>query len=211
LLGRLDEALLGFSHPAARRDFHWDLRRAATTIAELLEHIDAAADRALAERCLERFTSDVEPRLPELRVSVIHNDANDYNVLVSDESAPSRTVAGIIDFGDMVESCTVFDLAVGTAYAAFDKADPVTAGGHIIAGYHGSFPLRDVEVELLYDLIVARLCLSVSLSAYQRKQNPENDYLTVSEASAWETLRLLSAADPDAATTTFRNACKGQA
>jgi Ser/Thr protein kinase RdoA (MazF antagonist) len=210
-LGRLDEAFLGFSHPAARRDFHWDLRRTAATIAGFLEHIGPAADRALVERFLERFASDVQPRFPELRVSVIHNDANDHNVVVSDDGTSSHTVVGIIDFGDMVESCTVFDLAVGAAYAALDKPDPVAAGGHIIAGYHASFPLEDAEVELLYDLIVARLCLSISLSAYQRKQNPENDYLSVSEPSAWETLRFLSAVDPEAATTTFRNACKSQA
>ena len=47
-------------------------------------------------------------RLPH---SVIHNDANDYNVLIED-----GRMSGLLDFGDLVHSATVCDLAIALAY-----------------------------------------------------------------------------------------------
>ena len=210
LLGRLDEALDGFSHPAARRTFYWDLQEAAGTVARCIDHIPGPAGRSTVERFLARFESHVLPRFPELRTSVIHNDANDHNILVSDGTSSPPTVIGIIDFGDMVESHTVFNLAVGAAYGILGERDPIAAAAHIVGGYHETFPLDDLEIELLYDLISMRLCMSVLISAQQQKQNPANDYLTVSERSAWETLNKLSAVDPDRAIEWFQDACKTQ-
>ena len=209
-LGRLDEALDGFSHPAARRTFYWDLQEAAGTVAGCIDHIPGQAGRSTVERFLARFESHVLPRFPELRTSVIHNDANDHNILVSDGTSSPPTVIGIIDFGDMVESHTVFNLAVGAAYGILGERDPIAAAAHIVGGYHETFPLDDVEMELLYDLISMRLCMSVSISAQQQKQNPANAYLTVSERPAWETLNKLSAVDPDRAIESFQDACKTQ-
>ena len=209
-LGRLDEAFEGFSHPATTRTFYWDLREARGTVTECVGHIPEQAGRSTVERFLGRFESHVLPRFPELRTSVIHNDANDRNILVSDDTSSPPTVIGIIDFGDMVESHTVFDLAVGAAYGILGERDPIAAAAHIVGGYHEAFPLDDVEIELLYDLISMRLCMSVSISAQQQKQNPANAYLTVSERPAWETLNKLSAVDPDRAIASFQNACKTQ-
>ncbi len=206
-LGRLDRAFRDFTHPATRRTFYWDLRQTSDTIGNCIEHIARPEQREIVEGYLDRFEHHVVPLLPQLRTSVIHNDANDHNVVVSRDGS---SVIGIIDFGDMVESCTVFNLAVGAAYAILDKPDPIEAATHVVAGYHDVLPLDDVEIELLYDLVSMRLCLSVSISAYQHAQNPDNDYLRISEQSAWGTLDRLAQVDPSRAFDTFSRACKTQ-
>ena len=69
------------------------------------------------------FRSDIEPLLPGLPQGVIHNDGNDYNVLVEPSGDWGNQVSGVIDFGDMVHSCRINELAVACAYAMLDKAD----------------------------------------------------------------------------------------
>src|SRR5207249_908544 len=123
--------------------------------------------------------------LPGLRRSVIHGDANDYNVLVEDGpdlATRCRRVVGIIDFGDMVHSCTVGNLAVGAAYALLDKSDPLSAAAEVVAGYNTEFPLDDKELTALFELIVLQLCLSARLTAHQQQQRPDDDYLVTSQA-----------------------------
>jgi len=81
-VARLDLALRDFSHPAMHRAFHWDLKRAVEA-RRWVPRIADAARRTLVERTLNRFERDVLPRLEQLYAQVIHNDANDYNVLVA--------------------------------------------------------------------------------------------------------------------------------
>ena len=82
-LGTIDRALQDFDHPAAHRSLKWDLKQ-AHWIRDYLHYIEQPARRAMIEQCLSQFELEVAPLLSALRASVIHNDANDYNVLVSD-------------------------------------------------------------------------------------------------------------------------------
>ena len=101
-MAKIDAALCDFSHPAMRRVLQWDLRRAgmAREHAALLPQ----ARRAHVERLFSQWR---EIDWTGLRHSAIHGDANDHNVLVVD-----GRMAGLLDFGDMVYSATVCDLAV---------------------------------------------------------------------------------------------------
>ena|SRR5215213_617543 len=178
-LGQLSRALAGFDHPAVHRDFHWDLghgNRVIDEYAELIEDIDL---RELVLKC--RF----EPAV-ELRRSVIHGDANDYNVLVDPES---MTVSGLIDFGDMVYSYTVGDLAIALAYVVLGKGDP----RDVIAGYMSEFGLLDNEREALWPLVRLRLAMSVCIAAHQVQQQPENEYLRISQKAIEEVLPRICA------------------
>ena len=206
-LGALGKALEGFSHPAAHRNREWDLQN-ASLIRPYLEQIAEPGRRTLAEHFLTQFDLHVEPVLSSLPQSVIHNDANDHNVLVADiASGGNKQVVGIIDFGDMVYSNTVCELAVSAAYAMLGKEDPMAAVVQVVAGYHEVFPLTAAELEALFCLICTRLCISVSMSAHQRTLQPDNEYLAVSEEPAWTLLEKLTEIDPQLAHYSFRNAC----
>jgi Ser/Thr protein kinase RdoA (MazF antagonist) len=142
------------------------------------------------------------PSLLRLRRSVIHNDANDHNVLVG-----ADRVTGLIDFGDMVESASVGELAVAATYAMMGCGDPLAVTAELVAGYHEQFPLREDDLAALYPLICARLCLSVVHSARSSAANPDNTYITVSEESAWALISTMLEVQPEAAESTFRAAC----
>ena len=179
-LGQLSRALADFDHPAVHRDFHWDLatgNRVVNEYAPLIENPDL---RELVLRC--RF----QPRI-KLRRSVIHGDANDYNVLVDPER---MTVAGLLDFGDMVYSYTVGDLAIALAYVVLHEDDPFE---NLIAGYTSEFALRTEEREALWPLVRLRLAMSVCIAAYQQKQQPDNTYLGISQKAIQKNLPRICA------------------
>jgi 4-aminobutyrate aminotransferase-like enzyme/Ser/Thr protein kinase RdoA (MazF antagonist) len=207
LMGKMDSALQDFTHAAAHRTLKWDLQH-THWIHDYLQFIDQFEHRAIIEHFLNQFETQVLPLLPKLRMSVIHNDANDYNVLIDDTGEGARKVVSVLDFGDMVYTYTVCELAIACAYAMLHKSDPITAATHTVSGYHKEFPLSEAEIEVLYPLICARLCISVVNSAYQQKVDPQNDYLMISEQPAWSLLKQLMDVHPRLAHYTFRNACQ---
>ena len=211
-LGRMSQALADFSHPATQRDLKWNMEKGPSVLREGSGAIADPGYRAMVERFLARYEATVLPALPSLRRSVVQNDANDYNVLVdSDEPGNPRSwgkkVVGVIDFGDMVRSYTISDLAIALAYALLGKAEPLIAAAHVIRGYHDQFPLTEQELELLYDLVRMRLCMSVTISAGQQAAEPDNPYLSVSEKPAWALLKRLENLPPNLAHYVFRQAC----
>jgi 4-aminobutyrate aminotransferase-like enzyme/Ser/Thr protein kinase RdoA (MazF antagonist) len=207
-VGETSKLLESFNHVAANRELYWDLKHAYNIINKYKEHIADQAKRMIVEHFLKEFTERVLPNLSNLRSSVIHNDFNDYNVIVNRGKSPDQYKFGIIDFGDMVYSHTIFELAVATTYAILGKKDPIKAASYFIEGYHSIFPLTELELELLFILICTRLCMSVSIAAYQQKLEPENEYLKISEKPAWETLKLFKDVHPRFSNYIFRYASK---
>jgi Ser/Thr protein kinase RdoA (MazF antagonist) len=205
-LGEMDAALADFSHPATHRELKWDLAR-ARWIRDYLQHTGDPARRALVERFLAMYESEVLPALKSLRHSVIYGDANDYNVLVSPPWPQPRKIVSVIDFGDMHHGLTVSEVAIAAAYAMLGENDSLSAAAAVVAGYHKIFPLTESEIAALYPLIAMRLAVSVTNSAHRKSLVPDDPYVTISEAPAWEALEKLAAIHPRFAHYTFRDAC----
>ena len=192
-VGRVDVALSSFDHPAVRRTHLWDLRQ-LPALRPLLGSLALDAQRAAVDGVLAEFDSVVAPRASKLRMATIHGDANDQNVLV-DEAG--EEVVGILDFGDLVRSWQVCELAVTAAYilitldyeetpAALAPLDAVRA---VAAGYNGELPLTDDEWAVLPTLIAARLALSLTVGSYSAAQDPSNEYLRLTLAPGWRALQ----------------------
>jgi Ser/Thr protein kinase RdoA (MazF antagonist) len=194
-VAQLDLALRDFTHPAMHRTLQWDLR-----------HADLARDKTalLGQRRREwaenTFEEWAQIDWPQLRTSVIHGDVNDYNVLVD-----RGRVSGLLDFGDMVHSAVVCDLAVTLAYAVLRQADPLAAAACVIRGYHRVSPLSESEQRALMPLMRARLAVSLCYSAHNRARNPGDAYQTVSEAAVLELVERLESRE--AALDMVRAAC----
>ncbi|MHA1666063.1 MAG: aminotransferase class III-fold pyridoxal phosphate-dependent enzyme [Candidatus Thorarchaeota archaeon] len=190
-IGSISKAFISFDHSAAHREFRWDLKRASTVIRDYSKHTTDSNKQKLVSYFLELFETLVLPPIDYLRSSVIHNDANDNNIIVSNPHDENGRSFGILDFGDMIHSCTINELAIAIAYAILGKADPISVAQEITSGYHSVFPISELELELLYPLICARLVTSASISAYQKTLEPDNEYLVISEAPAWQVLSHL--------------------
>jgi hypothetical protein len=201
-MGRSASTLLDFDHPAAHRDFQWEVTRARDVIGGALAEIDDADRRARLGRTFSRLDGRLAPVLPRLRTSIIHNDANDHNVLV--DGAGERVV-GLLDFGDMVHSVTATEAAVATAYAMLHRADPVSVVGPLVGAFDRACRLTDPELEAFPDLVLARLGASVAIAVRQSRMDPD-PYLRVSEAPVWALLGLLEDAGPDALAAAVREA-----
>ena len=222
-LGSVAQALSAFEHPAARRAIKWDLAGAGW-IADHLDRVRDDTQRARVERVIDIFTREVRPTLETTRRSVVHNDANDYNILVNrveptstrraedgagatssgiDALAPS----GLIDFGDLLYSHPACDLAIALAYAMMGKPDPISAACHVTAGYHRAYPLTETEIGLLYPLARTRLVVSLVNSALQADSVPDNEYLQISADGVARLLEQLDSAPAKLVEYRLRDAC----
>jgi len=205
-LGKLSSGLAGFSHPGAQRELKWDASR-AMWIRDYLRYVEPLPRRMLAQRFLGLFETDVAPKLAGLRKSVVYGDANDYNVVVACSPGEAARVAGVIDFGDTHYGITVSELATATAYAILGKKDVLAAATAVVAGYCAEFSLTEDEIALIYPLVGARLAVSVVNSAHRKSLKPDDAYVTVSEAPAWEALERWARVFPRFASYAFRAAC----
>ena len=234
-MAQVDLALAGFEHPAMKRDkFLWDLVRADEVIEPRLSSLRdsfiveaiSPTDEGIASvarlprndavrQVLERFTRRVKPALQDLRWQVIHNDANDYNLLLND-----GVVMGLLDFGDMLYAPRVVEVAIAAAYALLGTENPLESAAHVVAGYHSVSALTATELSLLYDLICARLAVSVAISSERALlpsvlsdisprggENSPNEYHQISAKPAWEALAKLTAIHPEEATPLIGSMC----
>ena len=200
LLGRFSHAMRGFGHPAAHRPgFLWNLDE-VMALKPWIEDI-ASEHRSLVRRIYARYEERVLPRLARLRSAVLHQDANDNNLVVD-----GGEVRGLIDFGDMAHGRQINELAVTLAYALLDVEDIYAAAAPVIAGYAAAFALDGDEAEVLFDLVAARLAASVCISSHRARDFPDNDYLLISQAPAFRLLERLDQTNPAFLAAFARNA-----
>lgn len=201
--GNTTAALADFEHPLSHRRFDWDIANGDW----ISEHLDLfpGARKEVLTHFLGRFGNDKKSYL-SLRKSVVHNDANDNNLIVSENLRDPR-VRATIDFGDAVHTQIINDLAVACAYAMMGLEDPLQGALPLIRGYHEQFPLLEEELEHLYDCIGIRLSISVTKSALNRIEEPDNVYLQISDRDAWSLLEKWREVSPDLAHFSFRWAC----
>ncbi|PKI16580.1 aminotransferase class III-fold pyridoxal phosphate-dependent enzyme [Colwellia sp. 12G3] len=209
-IGHLDLALADFQHPGAYRYLDWDLAQ-GYRMCMSKKHLLNTQQAAIVEKFLSMYQTQTMPLLAQLPQGIIHNDANDYNLLIDDMNAP-RKITGLIDFGDMVYSHIVNELAIACAYALMGEKskqqDILSTFKTIVASYHQVRPLQDVELEVLYSLVALRLCTTVCNSALAIIEEPENDYLLISVKPAWQLLEQFSALNSYAVLCQLRQACQ---
>jgi 4-aminobutyrate aminotransferase-like enzyme/Ser/Thr protein kinase RdoA (MazF antagonist) len=185
-VGALQRELLDFDHPALHRDFYWDLATARAMIDKHRSLVGEAALGLVVDRLVARIDAHTVPHLASVRRGMIHGDLNDGNILVgggTDPETRNQRVVGIVDFGDMVHSYRVGELAIAIAYAMLDRNDPLDVAAAVVRGYCERSTLDDDEVAALYGLAMLRLCASVCIAASQQRDAPHNAYLGVSQES----------------------------
>ncbi|WP_435661385.1 aminotransferase class III-fold pyridoxal phosphate-dependent enzyme [Leisingera caerulea] len=186
VLGGSAKALADFRHEGLERDFKWDLVHAGW-IKDRLSCVTDPARRAILEEICADFAK-LEPVLTQLPKQAIHNDANDYNIMVAGKLGEPRRVSGLIDLGDMCAAPRVCDLAIAAAYIVLDHPAPEAALAALVAGYHEACPLTPGEVDMIWPLLRARLAVSVVNSTLMAADNPDDPYVTISQAPAWRFL-----------------------
>ena len=145
--------------------------------------------RAIVDGLLDRYEQRVTPAWPRLRSQVIHGDFALDNALLDDRDR----VVGIIDFGDIVHSALATDLAssLSSVLRTRHEDDIFRSARILIDGFQSRVGLEQLELELLPDLLVARLCTIVSISAWRVISYPENaEYIQAWDPGSWMLLNL---------------------
>jgi hypothetical protein len=183
----LSLGLQGFTHPASRQDLQWDIRHAAR-LRPLLPDISADL-RPLCAQTLDTFEKTVLPHLPQCRWQVVHNDMNPHNLL-TDPANPTR-IAGILDFGDMVETPLICDMAVAASYQV-DPDAPLHSLQAFARAYHATLPLTLLEQILFTPLTAARMLTTLAIASARAARYPDNaPYILRNVPSASAGLRAL--------------------
>lgn len=200
IAARLTRGLAGFADPAADHVLQWDIRH-ASRLRPLLPAIADPGLRQLAEASLDRFDRQIAPRLAECRWQVVHNDLNPHNVL-TDPADPDR-IAGVLDFGDMVRTPLVCDLAVAASYQLVPEVALESLAGFTRA-YEAVLPLSPIERALVPGLTETRMLTTVAITSWRAARYPENAaYILRNFASAREGLIALAAVPAAALTNAF--------
>ena len=185
-LARLDLAFVGLETNNKDRHFLWDARYAG----DLITHVKDIEDceiQNIAGDILQNFKNNIAGELAKTPMQIIHNDANDNNILLT----PNNEICGIIDFGDIIHAHRVQELGVAGCYLMFNCNKPMDQLISFIQGYHNKNPLLESEIALIFQLILIRLAQSITQAARQIKHDPDNQYLLISQNDASALLKTL--------------------
>lgn len=207
-LAHLGRALHGFDHPGSAHGLLWDMQQ-ALELRKILEHVPRRDLRQDIARTLDDFETQALPHFTEFRSQVIHCDLNPDNVLLDADDRSS--VAGVIDFGDMVKAPLIVDVAVGASYLHTTEGNPLARIAEFLAGYHSVTPLEVPEIDTLFDLIRTRLAASICILSWRATLRGADDaYLAgtvASEGRSAEFLKVLLELPRENARQTFRQIC----
>lgn len=201
-LGTLDRGLENYRPPVPSFELLWDIT-----------HIDRVAGWTanIAEPALRELTGwafrqaavapSVEANLPR---QVIHNDINPHNIIVETQS-PDR-IAGIIDFGDLIEAPRINDLAIALSYQ-LGREDGLQRSAALIGGYRSVVRLMDAECDALLPKVLARLAMTVAITTSRAADNPGHAaYILRNRPVSVAGLERLSSTIPEA----WANLLEGQ-
>ncbi|MHC8496275.1 MAG: aminotransferase class III-fold pyridoxal phosphate-dependent enzyme [Actinomycetes bacterium] len=183
-----------------QQTFRWNMMQAT----DLLDEVDLVVDFRIREICRQEltvFVTELLPILESLPFQMIHNDANERNIIVGDDTI------GLIDFGDIVFAPRIVGLATAMAYAAIGLHDPIPDVIPVLRGYNQVTPLTTEEAGLIWPLVRIRLVMSIINAAVQSSSNPDNEYLLVSQNGVLQLLNTLVASSDYLALCRAREAC----
>ena len=201
ICARLTRALQGFTHPSADRRLDWD-PRLVTALRPFAKQLPDPARRAPMEKLLDRFEG-LEAAAKRLPAFVLHGDVTLSNVLLDADG-----ISGVIDFGDMHHTARISDVAISLTSLLRESDDQWPAAQTFLDAYQRVLPLEPDEVELLGELVLARMAASVLMSAWRAPLYPDNEeYLTSLVAGSWHGLDLLADLDPAELANRFHRMC----
>jgi 4-aminobutyrate aminotransferase-like enzyme/Ser/Thr protein kinase RdoA (MazF antagonist) len=193
---RMSLALQGLFHPAAARELDWDVRRADAVLADADPAVlGMTADELAVLRARCAAAAAASRMLPS---GINHADVTLTNVLVAD-----GLVTGLIDLGDIHHTANICDLAV-TVTSVIRNTAPEQAADTwqllraVVTGYQRHRLLTPDEVDVLGDLVLARLALSRAISARRVVLHEDNTaYISQYDEANQRILRELRTLSPE--------------
>lgn len=201
----IPRSLEGLIQPVGVEDHHWLVVRSKESIEESLDAVTETEWRRSVETILGWF-NEATSSFDTLPVATVHQDLNDFNVLVTEASDTSEAqLAGVLDFNDAVTTIRIAELAVAGAYAMLRKPDPISAFCEVVAGYRELADMTGEELDVVFPLAATRLC--VNATTWTKRTSLESHRYGESRKQAtWPTVLKLAQADPKEVAARIRTA-----
>lgn len=199
-----DIAMSQFYDPCASRpDLPWDLKN-ARKVGHLTKYISCPHKRRLTDFFFMKFENEVEDTLLDTRKSVIHGDLHRYSMMVDDDA---NCVTGIIDFGDVIYTHTICNLAVCLSDIMIGSEDPITVATKVVGAYHRVNPLTEQEVSILHYLTCTRLAVYIAMAAHSSTIHESNQHAQLKETQVYALMKQMIAINPIHVENVYRQAC----
>lgn len=173
MIARVERGMRGFFHPAmGNRALLWDIRQLGS-LQDSLGHLGPDATRigGLVGEVQARLAG----RLDGLPAQVIHGDIHGHNLILAESGT---RIAGVIDFGDMFHGPAIVNLTNAMADFLHETDQPQQMWAALIRGYTGVRRIEPEEVDLLYDLALARQLATILITATRAAMAPgQPDYI----------------------------------
>ena len=144
----------------------------------------------MAYSIMAMYEAHILPQQMSMKRGVIHGDMNGQNIIVC-RVEEEYEIVGLIDFGDCVHSCYLFELATLLSYIMMNRENPVAFVAPVIQGYLDAFPLSHKELLCLFYAVLALLCTSAVKGEYNASLDPENEHIQRDISHAWHLVSLL--------------------
>lgn len=160
------------------RQSEWDMRK-SYLICEARR--SAIKDIALQEKMMNiaSIANDIlKFHENSLRHQLIHGDLADYNIIAKKTDFDRPKIIGIIDFGDIVESWLIADLAVAIVpLLSKPNHNTMEIVTEVVRGFCSLTPLNESELNCLWHLILLRAILITINVISILEDDPNNQYL----------------------------------
>ncbi|GAA3691724.1 hypothetical protein GCM10023081_31520 [Arthrobacter ginkgonis] len=190
----ITEAMEGLVQPAGLTAHHWQVTRSPEAIENSIDAVSDPECRRAVETILGWFreAAQVFDKLP---TATVHQDLNDFNVLVTPPDSGEVRLTGVLDFNDAVTTIRVAELAVAGAYAMLRKADPVSAFCEVVAGYREVIEMTEEELDAVFPLAATRLCVNAATWT-KRTSKQKHRYGEARKEATWPTVLQIARVDP---------------
>lgn len=189
---RVSQGLADFAHPGTERVLQWDLRHATAVVERLAPYIADGARRAAVLDATGRASALLAGLADRLPVQVIHGDVADDNVVCAVSAEGYRVADGVIDFGDVMTSWRVAELAVAVSSVLHHAGASALSALVAVRAFHAITPLTSDEIDALWPLVLLRGAVLVASGNQQAAIDGGNDYATGAIEHEW---RIFEAAD----------------
>lgn len=180
-------ALSDYSAAEVPETHYWDLRAASAAIATALPFVQDDELRQRVEVISSRAKASLE-WLGTQPCQVVHQDLNDFNVLVDDSG---DQIIGVLDVGDAIFAPKVSEVVVASAYGMLRQDDPKRAFEEVLAGYGKVFHVSKEDRESIFWLAAMRLCVNATTWT-MRSADSGDDYGSRRMAATWPAIAKIA-------------------
>lgn len=184
LAARVSLALRDFVDPGIQRVLQWDLRHAERVVDQLAgAHPDPERRAAVMQATANASAvlRDLDQLLPR---QAGHFDLTDDNVVAE---APHTNLAdGLIDFGDVIESWAIGELAVTISSILHHPGARPDSVLPAVRAFHQLRPISEAEADALWPLVVLRGAVLVVSGEQQVRVDANNQYAASALDREWQ-------------------------